>query len=149
VSANYFTCWQLRPTGLFQYRIDFSLFGRLVRLNGWVTGLRKVSPTQDNASTGVRTGAQRSTFLLWIKFEPMSWLFEQPKAVCASFRTARATCTSELPFLSLGYSFSKLFVTKYSSFDKESIHISDYDRVLTSLVPKITKYRRTLTLTHT
>jgi hypothetical protein len=93
-------------------------------------------------------GAHTCTFLLRFKFELTSRLFEQPKAVRASFPTARATCMSELPFLSMSYSFSTLLVTKYSRFDKESIHISDYDRVLTSLIPKITKYRRTLTLIH-
>jgi hypothetical protein len=79
---------------------------------------------------GSKNGAHTCTFLLRFKFEPTSRLFEQPKAVRASFPTARATCMSELPFLSLSYSFSTLLVTKYSSFDKESIHISDYDRVL-------------------
>jgi hypothetical protein len=60
---------------------------------------QSLSPTQDNASTGVRMGAHMSTFLLRVKFEPTNRLFEQPMAVRASFRTARATCMSELPFL--------------------------------------------------
>jgi hypothetical protein len=94
-------------------------------------------------------GAHTSTFLLRVKFEAMNRLFEQPKALRASFRTARANYMSELHFLGLSYSFSAVLVTKYSSFDKESIHITDYDRVLTSLIPKITKHRRTLTFIHT
>jgi hypothetical protein len=94
-------------------------------------------------------GAHTSTFLLRVKFVLMNRLFKQPKAVRASFRTAKATCMSELPFPSLNYSFSTLLVTKYSSFDKESIHISYYDCVLTSLIPKITKHRRALTIIHT
>jgi len=94
-------------------------------------------------------GAHTSTFLLRVKFEPTNRLFEQPKAVRASFRTVRVTRMSELPFLILSYSFSTILVTKYSSFNKESIHISDYDRALTSLIPKITKHRRKLTIIHT